>query len=75
MKDIRNYYYQQRHSSDLSEFHPFSLKFMKTLLQQESAVWISSVSCARSGKWIPDLMARSFPDLIGKLVILELEKI
>lgn len=54
--------------------HQFSLKDIKALIQQTGGLTISKVHIVPSGNAIVDVFAKWFPNLFGKIIILEIDK-
>jgi methionine biosynthesis protein MetW len=54
--------------------HQFSLKDIKTLIKQTGGLSVSKVLIAPSGNKMVDVLAEWFPNLFGKVLILEIDK-
>ena len=55
--------------------HQFSLIDIKTLINETGGMKINTIKCAPSGNALVDLFAIWMPNLFGKTIVLEIDKI
>ncbi len=55
--------------------HQFSLLDIKQLIKEVGALRVKKIACVKSGNVIIDMFAKWLPNIFGKIIILEIEKI